>query len=492
LFSTAAHAGLLDDLGRVVDTVKRGSAMLPTPIGTSSLPVGSNGSNGDYAGNNLLLPLGLSAYPRAKLYKRIDNPLERLTIPVSTPISSPDGYLAPYAVPVEGKVTMLQFDHRSDDSPLQIQQYYESWLTQNGFERLLVCEAPCKALPDGAHWRAAVDPSNRLDINYLPGEATYIAAYKADAMALVGIGKYINRYTSLVKIMEGRILDAQPWKTVVTPRSALPTVTPSMPAPQAAATTPSSGKNADDWFGMYGWKWQNIPVGTKLKIKDRGFSKPALFTKEAKGYVEKAQLRAGEEVVLGAQREVNGSVHVQSSHGEGWVDYRFVEPVNAEYYMSRYNKEQDPSYQAELKSSNEKWAADMAAAFPKKAANGKTTPSGATNRTETVLPEQFAARLNQAKGTVVVQFSSNDTACQQCAQANPRFDTLAQAKSADATFLRVLWPSQAAAFDDALALQYSIANLPTFLTFKDGKIIKRVARNLSAVELSGKLLGNAR
>jgi hypothetical protein len=493
-----AHAGLLDDIGRVVDTVKRGTNMLPSSIGSTPAASSSESAN-----SNLLLPLDLTAYPRSVLYKRIDNPLDRVSVPISVPVSSPDGYIAPYSVLIEGKVTMLQFEHRSDDSPLQIQQYYEAWLAQKGFERLLVCEAPCKALPSASHWKQAVDPSSRLDVNYLPDNPTYIAAYKSDAMVLVGIGKFIARYSSLVKVAEGRVFDTQAWQKVTTPRAPMPPTTSSMPAPPAigapASQTHSSAQNGEDWFGLYGWKWGNIPAGTPLKVSVSSLKnsdgKTRLYAQQGKSYLEKGFLTGNENLTLGPKKEsAEGYVHVIALYEEGWVDYRSVEPVNADYYKAKYEKEKDPAYQIAL----EKQKAELTKLQPRANTTsngpGKMTSPAQANlvRVENLAPEQLSARLGQIKNLVVVQFTAVDTTCPQCAQANTRFDTLAQAKSSEATFLRVLWPSQAAAFDDALAIQYDISSLPVFLTLKEGKTIKRVSSNVNAVELSSKLLNEVR
>ncbi|MDO8654601.1 MAG: thioredoxin family protein [Undibacterium sp.] len=234
-FVTLAHAGIFDDINRAMEAAKSVTAMVPgSVIPTSQAQAGNQAATVSGA-SALYLPFDLNAYPRSQQYRRIDNPLERISIPLSTPQKTPDGYIARYSVPMEGKVTMLQFIHRRDDSPLLIKQYYEAWLAQAGFERMLVCEAPCSQLSSKYNWRQAVDPSERLDTNTMPDEATYIAAYKADAMVLVGIGKRSDEYASLVKVVEGRVLDAQAWKILNTARPAAPSVTPSRPPAQLAS-----------------------------------------------------------------------------------------------------------------------------------------------------------------------------------------------------------------------------------------------------------------
>lgn len=375
VFTNAAHAGFFDELNKAANVIRKAGDAIPNSGANtgSNSPTSSSSVSGN--NNNLLLPMDLAAYPRAVLYKRIDNPFDSLQMPISTPIGTPDGYVAQYSVPVEGKVTMLQFSHRSDDSPLLIKQHYESWLAQNGFERLLVCDAPCNKLPSQYHWVQAVDPGKRLDSNYLPQNPTYIAAYRNDAMVLVGIGKHIFNHSSIVKVVEGRVLDPQPWKTLTTPRNAPPAVAPSRPAAGLQVRTPQ-------------------PTGLQ----------PAAATGSA------AQLPSG------------------------------------------------PSGQA----------------------------AGAN--VELVEANQLATRLTQSKGVVVVHFSSNDQGCRFCIQSNSRFEILSQVKTGNAQFMRVTWNPYMQAFDDPLAVQYSIVGLPTFITFKDGKMVKRVDGDHTAVELSNGLL----
>jgi thiol-disulfide isomerase/thioredoxin len=98
------------------------------------------------------------------------------------------------------------------------------------------------------------------------------------------------------------------------------------------------------------------------------------------------------------------------------------------------------------------------------------------------------ARLAASTGTVVVQFSSDDKNCGFCVQSNPRFDTLADVRSNKAKFIRVMWNPYLNAFDDRLAILYGFKALPRFMTFKDGKEVKRVDGSYVASQLSEYLL----
>ncbi|WP_292932258.1 thioredoxin family protein [Noviherbaspirillum sp.] len=467
--ATSAHAGLFDDLSKVADTVKKGASLLPGPAGTASTTsTGAGGMSSEHqpSGTNVLLPLDLTAFPRAQLYRRVDNPFDRVKLPISVPVKTPDGFVPPYSVPMEGKVTMLQFAHRSDDSPLLIRAHYEAWLAQQGFERLLVCETPCPQLPSQWDWRKVIDPTERLDSNYVPDQPTYVAGYKQDAMVLVGIGKHIYDYTSVVKIVEGRVLDPQPWKTVTAPKAPLAPVALSKPAaaaavvgavPSGAEAAPSASKA---WYDQgTGWNWDVIPAGTRLRLLEHMNVQPQLYP-QVGAKSAKAVLRHGDEAVFSGEPQRNGLVHVMTKAGDGWVDYRTLEPLDAEKYKNR-------------------------------TASGTAVLQSAT-KVETVSPDQLAERLAQIKGIAVVQFSSTDKGCPFCVQSNPRFETLAQAqaKGSNVTFLRVMWQPYTQAFDDRLAIQYGLVGLPTFLAFKNGRAVHRINGNRTAVELHNGLLAD--
>jgi len=373
LIAGTAHSNnLIGDLTRAVDAIKKGATMLPL-TGDGEQQPGSAPSTAPPPStnrNNLILPLDLTSYPRARQYKRVDNPMEQVRIPVSVPISTPDGFVAPHSVPMVGRVTMLQFAHRRDDSPILIRQHYEAWMAQQGFERLLVCEAPCHRLRNQYAWQQEVDPTKRLDSNYLPEEPTYIAGYKNDAMVLVGIGKHIFDFSSVVKVVEGRVLDADPWEKV-TARRAPPPPVALVQAVTAVGGTPT----------------QVTPGGAV--------------------------------------------------------------PTNT---------------------------------------TGESTAAAHATGVEIVTPDDLADVLARTKGIVVVQFSSMDNGCSYCVQSNPRFDTVAKVKADQGRFLRVTWQPYMAAFDHPLAIQYGLSGLPTFITFKDGKVVRRVNGNLAATELNSKLL----
>jgi thiol-disulfide isomerase/thioredoxin len=149
----------------------------------------------------------LQDYPRSKLAKTFYNPFDRAVIPLSTPKAGATS--TRYQVPIEGKVTMRQYFHEADDSPLLIMRYYDAALAQQGFERVILCNnAPCVPSSGGAYYLKMLDPSRSMDSNYFPGDPLVMIAYKADAIAFVAVGRNVNHpITSFIKLVEGNITD---------------------------------------------------------------------------------------------------------------------------------------------------------------------------------------------------------------------------------------------------------------------------------------------
>ncbi|WP_460526369.1 hypothetical protein [Chitinimonas naiadis] len=332
-----AMAGLLDSLGKVTDTIKKAS----DAVQSTGAPVGANPQTGQRtpanSGASYQLPMGLDAYPKADLKKRIDNPFDSVYIPLVVPINGPDGYLAPYTAQVEGRVTMLQYEHRTDDSPALILRHYQAWLTAQGFEMLTVCAMPCRALESGYSWATVTDASRRIDNNYLPSRPGYIAAYKPGSMVLVGVGSHLNQFTSFVKVVDGRVLDLSAWTRLTSPQqAAVPTSASTGTATTAAANgtggnarPPADWDGPADWFGKYGWQWDRMPAGLKLTKTDF-LNLPAVeYYADAVGNLPSAgKLKSTDAMVYRANSR-NGFVLVGTPKGDVWVDSRQVRPISA-------------------------------------------------------------------------------------------------------------------------------------------------------------------
>jgi thiol-disulfide isomerase/thioredoxin len=226
LINTNASADLFGKLKSITDTVK--------DVGDIKVPgVGSGSTSGSGKGPsvqvNVEMPFGLELYPDASLINRFDDPFVKENFPISIPVGA-RGWEVDYKVATEGKLTILQFEHKRGDSALIIQKYYESWLAKNGFERLLVCESPCDKAP-GVYWYPHLDFDKKVNYSQLPERATYIAAHKENAMIFVAVGARSEHYNSFVKVVEGKIVEDSAWKKLMKPREPMPLVDPSKPAP---------------------------------------------------------------------------------------------------------------------------------------------------------------------------------------------------------------------------------------------------------------------
>ena len=221
-------ANPLEVLGQASNLLRQAGVAANVPVlGNQPVPSVINPANAA-----LIEPFGLRPYPRSTAQRPYYNPMDAVRVPVSLPRSTPEGWVAPYGVPMEGKVHVLQYVHRSDDSPMLVDQHYAGLLGQQGFELVFACDEACHA---GIHapyaWKAVLDPNSRLNALYFPDRASFKTYYRNNAMVVVGVGKWGNdKYSSLIYTVEGRVLDSQALTAVK--------------AAQAAAPLPQSGAQA--------------------------------------------------------------------------------------------------------------------------------------------------------------------------------------------------------------------------------------------------------
>lgn len=191
----------------------------------------------------------LRPYPRAKPLPRYDNPLEVGNLPISPPERSAGGKrTSRHRLPYEGKVSMQQYKHEPDDSPLLIARHYAGQLKEQGFELVTICDFPCTA-PDGGadasvYWHHEIDTAQKLSYSAYGDRGTYLIGHRADAVVAVRVGTGLNAYVSTVKTISAPSLDRAPLLTYVERQSApaanapLPPP-PSQPTPPADAMKPS-------------------------------------------------------------------------------------------------------------------------------------------------------------------------------------------------------------------------------------------------------------
>lgn len=197
----------------------------------------------------------LQPYPRAKQLGRYDNPLEAGALPISPPERAQGGNRSSrWRLPYEASVTMTQYRHEADDSPLLVARHYAGQLRDQGFELVTICDFPCKA-PDGAedasvYWFHELDLAKKLTWQAFGDRGMYLIAHRADAVVAVRVGTVYGGYASTVKTISAPNLDRGPLLAYVERQRApvadapLPSppgrsaAAPPVPASAAAATSP--------------------------------------------------------------------------------------------------------------------------------------------------------------------------------------------------------------------------------------------------------------
>ncbi len=232
------------DIQRTVQQAQSATGMAPASPAVSAVPVAAPIPT---AGSRRIEPEWFHIYPRAQVRKEFVNPLDSVILPLTQPAVG--ATTTRYAVPMEGKVTMLQYSHEADDSPLLIQRHYDALLAQQGYERVIACASPCPTASAAVYWMKMLDPNGKMDHWAFPDAPRVLIGYKADAMAFVAVGKNNNYpYTSFVKLVDGAFTnraDLNAWlaslKPVAPPTPATPAVVAPQPgsAPLAAALSPS-------------------------------------------------------------------------------------------------------------------------------------------------------------------------------------------------------------------------------------------------------------
>jgi hypothetical protein len=91
-----------------------------------------------------------------------------------------------------------------------------------------------------------------------------------------------------------------------------------------ALATPTNQEVAS-WYGPYGWEWNKIPAGTKIRVLIK-FDIPTYFYREPIDSTRVGPLPEGQ---LGEfmGKTKDGWVQIHTKQGTGWVDYRSIEPA---------------------------------------------------------------------------------------------------------------------------------------------------------------------
>lgn len=176
----------------------------------------------------------LRAYPRAQELGRYDNPLEAGALPISPPERAKGKNESRWRLPYEGKVSMQQYKHPADDSPLLIGRHYAGQLREQGFELITICDIPCAGRTDSpdasVYWFHELDLAKRLTYSAFGDRGMYLIAHRPDAVVAVRVGQGQGGYVSVVKTVAAAQLNRGPLLAYVE-RQRSPAADAPLPAP---------------------------------------------------------------------------------------------------------------------------------------------------------------------------------------------------------------------------------------------------------------------
>ena len=99
-------------------------------------------------------------------------------------------------------------------------------------------------------------------------------------------------------------------------------------------------------------------------------------------------------------------------------------------------------------------------------------PAPETGHVPQILPRDAAGTLAASTGTVVVMLSSFETNCPFCLRANPLFEDLART-TPGVRFVRVMYRPWTWSMSESFGKSLDVKGLPVYLTYRDGKPVRR-------------------
>ncbi|HEY0956612.1 MAG TPA: thioredoxin family protein [Roseateles sp.] len=186
----------------------------------------------------------LRPYPRAQELGRYDNPLEAGALPISPPERTQGKNESRWRLPYEGKVSMQQYKHPSDDSPLLIGRHYAGQLREQGFELVTICDIPCKPPRGGSdasvYWFHELDLAKKLSYSAFGDLGLYLIGHRPDAVVAVRVGQGQGAYVSVVKTVTAAQLDRAPLLAYVEQQRAPAADAPLPPPPGRTRASPAA------------------------------------------------------------------------------------------------------------------------------------------------------------------------------------------------------------------------------------------------------------
>lgn len=123
------------------------------------------------------------------------------------------------------------------------------------------------------------------------------------------------------------------------------------------------------------------------------------------------------------------------------------------------------------------------------ASSAKPAAQRITGTVPLVAAEQIDAHIANTPGTLVVELTSFETTCAFCMRGNPVFEEFSSAYAASPIrFARVVLTPWTSVSNVPFAKALGINGLPVYLTYRDGKLVRRKAGIGSTAELQKELL----
>lgn len=117
------------------------------------------------------------------------------------------------------------------------------------------------------------------------------------------------------------------------------------------------------------------------------------------------------------------------------------------------------------------------------------SPQKITGTMPVIDRRDIASYIQKTKGVLVVQLTSFETECKFCILSNPIFEALMQTTSGqNIHYARVAYRPWTTMVDDAFAKTFGYNGLPIFLTYQDGKLVRRNNGTADVAELQKALL----
>jgi OOP family OmpA-OmpF porin len=150
----------------------------------------------------------VASYPGAKIRNFDFKEFEEAQLLLSQPKRNSAGdWVVDKVLPVDGKVTYINYEVAESVSALQLFRNYQSSLRRSGFTELFVCERPC--MPENTSFESHMRPWLKArDLNlYLTKNIQYLAAQRGGTYVSLAVGDWGGSAQAYLFVIEKGQLD---------------------------------------------------------------------------------------------------------------------------------------------------------------------------------------------------------------------------------------------------------------------------------------------